>query len=70
MELLLGDPTKAKKQLGWEPEVSFDVSPPTPHTSHARIRSGKPAAGTRVVGDHGESADGLCWWVVVCCRTW
>ena len=24
VELLLGDPTKAKKVLGWTPEVSFD----------------------------------------------
>jgi GDPmannose 4,6-dehydratase len=24
VDLLLGDPTKAKKQLGWEPEVSFE----------------------------------------------
>lgn len=24
MDLLLGDPTKAKKVLGWVPEVSFD----------------------------------------------
>ena len=24
VDLLLGDPTKAKKVLGWEPEVSFD----------------------------------------------
>ncbi len=23
MELLLGDPTKAKKKLGWEPKVAF-----------------------------------------------
>ena len=23
VELLLGDPTKAKTQLGWEPKVSF-----------------------------------------------
>jgi hypothetical protein len=25
VDLLLGDPTKAKKVLGWVPEVSFDV---------------------------------------------
>jgi len=25
VDLLLGDPTKAKKQLGWQPEVSFDA---------------------------------------------
>lgn len=23
MELLIGDPAKAKKQLGWEPKVTF-----------------------------------------------
>jgi len=24
VELLIGDPTKARKQLGWEPSVSFE----------------------------------------------
>lgn len=24
VETLLGDPTKAKEKLGWEPEISFD----------------------------------------------
>jgi GDPmannose 4,6-dehydratase len=24
VDLLIGDPTKAKKQLGWTPEVGFD----------------------------------------------
>jgi GDPmannose 4,6-dehydratase len=24
VDLLIGDPSKAKKQLGWEPEVSFE----------------------------------------------
>ncbi|MBT8241307.1 MAG: GDP-mannose 4,6-dehydratase, partial [Acidimicrobiia bacterium] len=24
VDLLLGDPTKAKTQLGWEPKVTFD----------------------------------------------
>jgi len=24
VELLLGDPTKAKEKLGWQPEVKFD----------------------------------------------
>ena len=24
MELLLGDPTKARKQLGWQPKILFE----------------------------------------------
>jgi len=50
VDLLLGDPGKARKVLGWEPKVTFGVQPSTLRALPASPRSRSTSAGRKYLG--------------------